>query len=209
MSKTEHAAYQALGARLGLCQGLSYDPKWSAAPDFLNLIVAHALAAKPANVVECSSGLTSLMLARCCEMNKHGSLFSLENGPKYAANTRREIERYDLQGYATVIDAPLIRYPIHGHEYQWYTLSDLPDPSIDMLVIDGPPGFLQHHSRYPALPLLFDRLAEGCVVFLDDAARPDEREIVEMWQMEFPTIEHEYINAERGCAILRIHRSES
>ncbi|MES9855801.1 MAG: hypothetical protein ABW166_04240 [Sedimenticola sp.] len=41
-----------------------------------------------------------------------------------------------------------------------------------MLVIDGPSGFIQKHSRYPALPLLFDKLSNNGMVFLDDAARP-------------------------------------
>jgi hypothetical protein len=72
-----------------------------------------------------------------------------------------------------------------------------------MLVIDGPPGFIQRHSRYPALPLLRERLADNCTVFMDDAARPDERELVEMWLAQYPTYSHEYLANERGCSVLR------
>lgn len=201
--------YLSLRDRLDLRLGLPYSHNWSAAPDFLKLIVEHTLSAKPATIVECSSGLTSLMLARCCQMNGHGALFSLENGPEFAAKTRSEIARYQLDDYATIIDAPLTRLQLDGREYQWYTLDDFPSRSIDMLVIDGPPGFIQHHSRYPALPLLFDKLAEGCVIFMDDAARSDEQEIIEMWRTSFPTIEHEYIKTERGCSIVRIRRGQS
>lgn len=198
--------YLSLRDRLGLNQGLSYSHNWSAAPDFLKLIVDHVLSARPATIVECSSGVTTLMLARCCQMNGSGEVFSLENGADYAAGTRAEIERYDLQDLAEVIDAPLRKYAIGGRDYQWYALDGLPERSIDMLVIDGPPGFIQRHSRYPALPLLFDKLADGCVVFLDDAARPDERELVAMWLAEFPSIKHEYLSTERGCSILLIRR---
>jgi hypothetical protein len=195
-----------LCGRLGLQQFPRHDPTWSAAPDFLELIVGHALSARPANVVECSSGLTTLMLAKCCELNGFGKVFSLENGAEFAADTRAEIERHALEKYADVIEAPLTGYELGDREYRWYALDGLSVHTIDMLVIDGPPGFIQRHSRYPALPLLFDRLAEGCTIFLDDAARADERQIVEMWSREFPAVEHEYVEAERGCSILRIRR---
>jgi predicted O-methyltransferase YrrM len=200
---------RSLRDRLGLHLGLPYSHNWSAAPDFLKLIVEHALIARPETIVECSSGLTTVMLARCCEMNGQGRLFSLENGPDYAARTRSALDRYGLTGKATVIDAPLVPHNLNGWAFEWYALDELPDLSIDMLVIDGPPGFIQRHSRYPALPLLRDKLADGCVVFMDDAARPDEQEIIGLWQDEFPGIEHEYINTERGCAIFRLHRASA
>jgi hypothetical protein len=147
------------------------------------------------------------MLARCCDLNGRGKVFSLEDGVEFATKTRHEIARFGLEKIATVIDAPLKELVVYGREYQWYAIDDFPDCKIDMLVIDGPSGFIQRHSRYPALPLLFDRLADGCVIFLDDAARQDEREIVEMWQAQFQDIEHEYAGTERGCSILRIRQS--
>lgn len=195
-------ACRALCERLGLDRGLAYDRDWSAAPDFLELIADHALTARPATVVECSSGVTTLVLARCCAMNGHGKVYSLENGAGYAARTRAELARYGLAEFATVIDAPLTDCTLDGRPFQWYALDGLPAGAIDMLVIDGPPGFIQRHSRFPALPLLFDRLGEGGRVFLDDAARPDEREIVAMWQRTFPALSHRYLDLERGCSVL-------
>ena len=199
-------AYLPLLKRLGLDSSVRCDPDWSAAPDFLGLIANHVLAAKPANIVECSSGLTTLVLARCCEMNGIGQVFSLENGTEYADNTRTEIVRYGLEARATIIDAPLRAQTLNGTEFLWYELGDLPERRIDMLVIDGPPGFIQRHSRYPALPRLFDRFAEDGVVFMDDAARPDEREIVAMWLASHPAMQHVYVDTERGCSILRMPR---
>ena len=75
-----------------------------------------------------------------------------------------------------------------------------------MLVIDGPPGFIQKHSRYPALPLLFSQLANNCVIFLDDAGREDEKEIIDLWNNEYQNIRHEYIETERGCSVLFINK---
>jgi hypothetical protein len=181
---------------------MPYTRDWSASPDFLKLIVEHCLEHKPETIVECSSGLTTVMLARCCEMNEMGHVYSLENGAEYAGKTRGHLERYALQ-QAAVIDAPLQRHEVNGVVYDWYATGEVPDKSIEMLVIDGPPGFIQKHSRYPALPLLFDKLADGCVVFMDDAARPDEKEIVQMWLAQFSGLQHEYITTERGCSVLR------
>ncbi len=198
-------ALAGLRDRLGLRHEFAHDRDWSAAPDFLALIVEHALAAKPVNIIECGSGLTTLMLARCCALNAQGEVCSLEHGPEFAMRTRAEVARHDLARHARVIDAALTRYTLDAGEYAWYALDDLPDNDIDMLVIDGPPDFLQRNARYPALPLLFDKLAEHGVVFLDDAGRGDEREIVAMWQARFPDIHHEFIETERGCSILRRH----
>ena len=199
-------AYHYLRDRLKLHDGMPYTTDWSAAPDFLKLIVDHCLENKPATILECSSGTTTLMLARCCEMNGGGEVVSLENGSDYAQQSRGHLQRYQLQHRATIIDAPLQRYEINDNAYDWYDISELPEKSIDMLVIDGPPGFIQKHSRYPALPLLFDKLAEGCTIFMDDAAREDERELVQMWLSHFPQLEQHDIKTERGCAVLKLTR---
>jgi hypothetical protein len=199
--------YHALFERLCLSHGAAFDKDWSAAPDFLERIVAHAIKHKPGLIVECGSGVTTLLLARCCAMNRRGEVFSLENGVEYVVKTRMEITRHGLETCASTLYAPLTPYMIEDREYQWYTLRDLPERSIDMLVIDGPPGFIQKHSRYPALPLLYDKLADGCAIYLDDAARPDEREVVAMWLARYPALSHEYVDAERGCSILRLQRT--
>lgn len=193
----------ALLDRLDLPNDLAYDPKWSAAPDFLNAVADHVLAARPETILECSSGTSTVILARCCQVNGRGRVYSLENGPEFAASTRAELARLGLSTHAAVIDAPLLDWPLGGSNYQWYALDHLPEHAIDMLVIDGPPGFLQPLSRYPALPLLYRRLSESAAIYLDDAARPDERAIVSLWLREHPELSHRYVELERGCAILR------
>jgi hypothetical protein len=201
-------SYNALRQKLNLLEDIPYTPDWSAAADFLEIIVNHCLTEKPSTIVECSSGLTSLMLARCCEMNSFGKVYSLEDGKIYADNTREFIRQYQLSNYASIIHAPLTTINLNNTDFMWYSLGNLPERTIEMLVIDGPNGFLQKNSRYPALPLLFEKLSDNCTIFLDDAARDDEKEIVELWQQQFPSLEHEYIETERGCSILKQHKAE-
>jgi predicted O-methyltransferase YrrM len=199
----ELEAYLDLGARLGLRQGLPYVRHWSAGADFLTLLVEHVLAARPIMIVECGSGLSTLMLARCCALNGAGRVYSLEQGSAYAARSRAELARYGLEAYATVLHAPLRPYSLHGEIHTWYALAGLPQAPIDLMVIDGPPGRSAPLARYPALPLLFDRLGPAGTVFLDDAARPDEQAILARWRAEFPDLDLTQVRTGRGCAVLR------
>jgi len=205
-SHTEPADYTSLLHQLQLQAGIPYTPNWSAAADFLQLIVDYCLEAKPVSVLECSSGLTTLMLARCCQHNGRGRVASLEDGDVFADRVRTYLKHYGLTDCASVLHAPLHRTLVDGVEYAWYDSRFLPAGNIEMLVIDGPSGFIQKNSRYPALPLLYPRLADGCRVFLDDAARADEQEIVAQWQARFPGLEVDYVPTSRGCAVLTVRK---
>ena len=195
--------YKALEKKLGFTEALPISKHWSAAADFLSIISDYCLTHKPKTIVECSSGSSSLVLAKCCQLNKHGHVTSLENGEAYVKQTNLQLLELRLSEYCDVVHAPLIDYQISDHDFQWYALNNLLETKIDMLVIDGPPGFMQRHSRYPAIPLLHNRLSEQCAIFLDDAVREDEKEIVKLWLEAYPEFEFEYVENERGCSILK------
>lgn len=200
----DDGSYESISSSLKFDQCVSYDADWSAAPDFLKLIIDSALEDKPEVIVECSSGVTTLVLARCCQLNGAGHVYSLENGDEHARETIRQLERFGLSEYADVLHAPLEATEIGSRQFEWYGLEELAVDKIDMLVIDGPPGYMQEYSRYPALPKLLARLNDGCKIFLDDAGRSDERQIVESWVNEYPGLEHRYIDNERGCSVLDV-----
>jgi hypothetical protein len=195
--------YSSLEKKLGFDKPLPVTEHWSAAPDFLALISDYCLQEKPQVIVECSSGTSSLVLAQCCRRNQLGHVYSLENGEAFAVKTSRQLDDFRLAGYCDVIHAPLQDVQLTGESFQWYALENLPEIKIDMLVVDGPPGFLQKYSRYPALPMLSKTLAEHCVIFLDDAAREDEQALVKRWLALCPEFESEYLDNERGCFVLK------
>lgn len=199
-------SYHHLLKRLDLNKSIPYTKDWSAAADFLQIIADYCLDSRPTTILECSSGLTTLILARCCQLNNHGHVYSLENGEEYVAKTRESLSQYNLDEYATVIHAPLIKTTANAKDFMWYSVEEVPDVAIDMLVIDGPPGFIQQHSRYAAIPMLYRMLANQCRVFLDDAGREDEKEIVKLWLSEYPSINHEFIATERGCSALMLDK---
>ena len=197
------SSYQSLEKNLAFDKALPVTEHWSAAADFLELISDYCLQNKPRVIVECSSGTSSLVLAQCCQLNGVGHVYSLENGEEYVKQTNRQLDDFLLSGYCDVMHSPLQGVRLGEERYQWYAFDNLPDIEIDMLVIDGPPGFLQKYSRYPALPVLSERMAQHCAVFLDDAARDDEQELVKRWLSEEPDFQAEYIENERGCFVLK------
>lgn len=205
---TQLEAYSYIKDRLNLNHGIPFTTNWSASPDFLKIVCNHILESKPAFILECSSGTSTLIAASACKMNDKGKVVSLEHEEKYSEISQNHISRYDLGDFSQVIYAPLKEYEIHQNTYKWYDTSEIPDNSIDLLIIDGPPGYLQKNSRYPALPLLFDKLSNHCVVLLDDAARADEHETVQAWLDETREMKHEYISTERGCSILKLTKED-
>ena len=172
----------------------------------MKLIADSCLLNKPEIIVECSSGVTTLVLARCCQLNGAGYVYSLENGFEYALSTAKQLKQYGLDKYAEVIHAPLQNTVVNNQDFDWYQLDKLKTSCVNMLVIDGPSGFIQKNSRYPAMPILLDRLSDECEIFLDDAGRPDEKEIIECWLSETPELDHTYVENERGCSILKLKK---
>lgn len=196
-------ALQGLYTDLGLTHSLPDTRGWAASPDFLLELTRHALADKPEVVVECSSGTSTLVLARCMQINGRGKVYSLEHDAAYARQSRQQLERHGLSAWAEILDAPLLPQKFSGATWPWYDTTKLPrNGEIDMLVIDGPPQATRSLARYPAGPALFGRLSAGAAVYLDDARRPDEQQILRRWRDEHPEMEQRQLPCEKGAAVL-------
>jgi predicted O-methyltransferase YrrM len=192
----------ALDKDLGLPAGLPPTRGWAGSPDFLRHLHRIATRLRPQTVVECSSGTSTVVLARSVQMNGGGHVYSLEHEPEYAQKTRDELQRQGLATFATVLDAPLRVHQLAGGEWRWYDTAGLP-PAIDLLVIDGPPASTQKLARYPALPVLGARIAPTGRVVLDDAARPDELAALTRWESELRFVPDGRLLAEKGIAYLK------
>ena len=177
---------------------------WAASPDFLLVLSQHVLGRRPDVILECSSGASTVVLARCCQILGSGHVFSLEHAAEFAEKTRATLAAHGLTEWATVVDAPLRPAPEVDNRV-WYSLENLPAQAREchMLVIDGPPAGSAEIARYPALRMLADRLSPGCEIFLDDYGRDDERQIVQRWLAETPGLKALPIETEKGCAHLR------
>ena len=111
---------------------------------------------------------------------------------------------HGLDGFAAVRHAPLRRLELEGQSWLWYDRDLLEDvAAVDLVVVDGPPGNLQRLSRYPALPVLLDRLSPDAVIVMDDYRRRDEREIVSRWLEAFRDFSAREVATEKGAIVLR------
>lgn len=178
--------------------------EWAISPDLAHVLICTVLANRPKCIVECGSGTSTLLMAYCLKQIGEGVIWSLEHEEKYARTTRKNLKAHGMEDQARVVHAPLQQVLLNGKSWLWYetTFLDKLDP-IDLLFIDGPPARLGHMMRYPALPLIHQRLSKHAVIILDDAGRKDERQIVEVWLKEFTDFEYEWLDTQKGTVVLR------
>lgn len=181
---------------------------WAATPEFAVTLYKLVRQRKPNLVLELGSGASSLVMAAALAQNDVGRLVSLDQDKEYAARTRVALSQEGLDGVAQVIHAPIGKTTIDGHPWLWYDRASVPSEGpIDLLVIDGPNRELQKMARFPALPILFERLSPDAVVVLDDAHRKDERKAVERWLELDDRLEVELLDSPKGTAIISRRRS--
>ncbi len=187
---------------------------WAGSPDFLNKIVEIIFNHKPSNVLEVSSGVSSVIIGLALKMNRLGKVLSFEHDSTYAEKTRKNIEINNIDDISNILESPLRDYIIDGESWKWYDFKELTfTENIDLLIIDGPPRTTQNLARYPAIPLLHKYFSENVIVLLDDANRYDEKIIVDKW-ISFLTKEgyvintEYYPNYEKGMVLLNINRKK-
>jgi predicted O-methyltransferase YrrM len=178
--------------------------EWAVSPDLAKILLDIILEKKPQVILETGSGTSTLIIAYALQKNGSGKIFSLENNEKYAEKTRENIRKHGLEDFVEVVYAPLKELPIKGKTWQWYDTSILPEiKTIDLLIVDGPKRTLQPMSRYPAMPLVFDKLTDRAIVVLDDFNTDEEKAMVNLWVKEFKGFDREKIKTEKETMILR------
>ena len=152
---------------------------FSANLDFLEE-VARQGAVTPGPVLECGSGLTTLVLGSVA--GRRGvEIWTLEHDAEWHARVVAALRRHGLQGVRLCL-APLSDYG----RFVWYVppLERMPR-AFQLVVCDGPPGTTPG-GRYGLLPVMHERLASANVILLDDASRASESEVLRCWTMEAP-----------------------
>ncbi|HEY0700273.1 MAG TPA: class I SAM-dependent methyltransferase [Micromonospora sp.] len=177
---------------------------WAASPDFLLLLVSLVEQYRPRTIVDLGSGSTTLWMASAMRTyGVEGRIVAIDNEEKYAQLTRDALVAHGLEKFAEVRHAAISDTEFSGETWPWYDREMLADvENVDLLVVDGPPGVLRKHARYPALPALADRLAPQARIVVDDYGRPDEKELVARWREEFPGWRLRELAHEKGCAVL-------
>ena len=168
-------------------------------PDFFKVIVEHCIQLQPKVIVEAGSGVSSVVISEWLRsVNSEARHYALDHLEKYARETARKVENPNSE----VLFAPLKSYSLNGSDWKWYDISGLANvEDIDLLIIDGPPEDIQKEARFPALPLLLEKLSDKAVIILDDTNRPDEQATIQKWKAAYG-LKEQYLYTEKGTTIL-------
>lgn len=180
---------------------------WALTGDSAALLAREALSRRPGTILELGSGASTLILGQILKKNGQGHLLSIDHDPVWANQTRRHVEFLELQDFVSVVDAPLKSLTQGNLTCEWY---DIPASSldrlgpIDLLLVDGPPQTKDspQAARYPALPLLRGRLSQSAMIFVDDAGRTTESNMVRRWMTEDPGWVDRWFDTVDGVCLL-------
>lgn len=197
-------AYLSLYSQIDFNGSLPYMTGWAATPELALLVHEEIKKNQPKQVLELGSGISTIVASYSLQQNGEGSIMSLDHDEAYASKTRADLKKHCTENFADVRYAPLESYELNGSSWDWYNLDSQPIPNqIDLLLVDGPPVKTNAQARYPALPLLADKLSDKAVVIIHDANRHSEQKILDKWKSQFPEFSIERHRTEKGIAVLR------
>lgn len=151
---------------------------YSADVSFLAEAVERVRAVGDGAVLECGSGLSTILLSLAappqCE------LWVLENDVQWLERVATVIRHYQLHR-VRLIHAPLRSYGA----YMWYAAPVQRMPRFDLVICDGPPETTRG-GRYGLLPVMAPCLTDDAVIVLDDANTANGRAVLARWADEGP-----------------------
>ena len=174
-------------------------------PDLALLLYELVHEHRPGLVVECGSGVSSLVIGYGLKALGSGHLISFEHDVRNAERAAALVGRHGLDRQVQIVHAGLQETRVAGESWQWYgpeIEETLVGKRARLVFVDGPPSSLQPLARYPALRRLSPFLADDAILVLDDVARPDEWAITERWLREDPRLTLQRMAHEKGTAIL-------
>ena len=177
---------------------------WPVSPDFANLILQTIISEKPQKIVEIGSGISSVLIGYVLEKIGKGKLITLDHEKRFQEKTLNDLKNHNLSSYVQVEFAPLVEYNIQGQKWLWYDIKGINGlQEIDILIVDGPPAQTQNYARFPAFPLLKEKLSSKYLLLTDDGNRDEEKHVIEKWVELERGLEVQYFDTEKGSFILK------
>jgi predicted O-methyltransferase YrrM len=162
---------------------------WAMEPEALVSILSFIQSNHCRVVVECGSGVSTILIGSLLKQQQTGHLYSLEEDEAWHRSISTVLAERNLEEFVTLACAPLRQSSNLGARAMWYaydqagTILDSVD-HIDLLIVDGPKS-APDATRFPALPFFASLLDERSLVILDDARRSHEQMVLAKWQQDF------------------------
>ncbi|NLE45717.1 MAG: hypothetical protein GX620_13425 [Chloroflexi bacterium] len=183
--------------------------QWAMEPEGLVTLLSHIQFHQPRVIVECGSGLSTLLIGNLIKQNRSGHLYSVEEDENWHRTMSNLIDDQGLGEWITLVHAPLKPYPVSdGHEVKWYCTEVLKQAlstvdRIGLLIVDGPKT-VDHLSRFPALPYFASMVNDKTLLVLDDANRPQEACVIDEWQKRYSLSVKMHGGPKRQQAYIRV-----
>lgn len=199
---------------------------WPISPDIALFIVDVINEKNYDAIIEFGSGTSTELFAKIALMRKKKNqkvpkILTFDHLSEYYEKTQAILSRESLGDFVQLECAPLIPMRLQDDDYQYYDceqilkefLADLPIDAKILVLVDGPPGATCKHARYPALPMIYKVLTQNNQLdfVMDDAARLEEKEVVDKWKVYLDQNEYSYLESiprvcEKGLVLLSVFR---
>ncbi len=157
---------------------INLDAGWGLSESLFSKFVEQLSDASPENIVEFGSGGST---ARMLKSFPDVKITSFEHDKQWIGYARQQLE-LEYESRVQLHYAPLQWHKFLGASYLSYSVSsDQLPASADVALIDGPP-YSTLRGREACLYIIHSKLVVGGRVFLDDAQRPWETQIIQNWK---------------------------
>ena len=132
------------------------------------------------NIVELGSGISTILIARLIHINKLKiNFFSIDHDSNWQLVIQKILKADGIDTNVKFLSSPIKQY----EQYSWYDHEKLNiDITIDMLIVDGPPGYELPFARFGAVPFFKNKLStENYSIFLHDTDRNYEAQTIIEW----------------------------
>lgn len=175
---------------------------WAISPDALSHIVSDILRRGSPKVIEFGCGESTLVIGHVLRRLGSGALTSIEHDINFAAEVEQRIASSKLEATVVAMHVPLAQYPRRAefNSCESYDLTNI-SAQFDIAVVDGPITS-KHGAATRLVPLewCLARLSPGGSVYLDDANRSEEQQLVKYVEMNWGDVRIDRIATEKGLA---------
>lgn len=162
--------------------------QYSVRPFVLAILANEVLLNKRRSYIEFGAGISTILLAKFASISRLDlKITAVDHDAAWIAYLKEVLDQEALQSKVKLIHSPLRSKESVFPDTIWYDtislLSQIREDNFDLVFVDGPPGRGKHH-RYTALPFLLDNnlLSIHHSIYLDDAGRNSEKEIMRKWE---------------------------
>jgi predicted O-methyltransferase YrrM len=185
---------------------------WTISADALAIIARDIRKRRSPTVVEFGSGVSTILLAALLRAMGRGRLITIEHDLDYLKVVDSDLFAHGLKSVVDLRHLPMVSFsaapPFAAcHSYDLCQL----DAQFDVALVDGPiTAKFGAATRLAPLEWCVSKLNPSGSIYLDDAERAEERQIVAALCALHPEIEVEFLDTEKGLVRVKgTHSAEN